>query len=62
MARDLAIVCLVGALVFFMFGVAIGTSQYLGMLIAWILAIALLLAALFAGARAVLLDAFPPKR
>lgn len=61
MARDVALTCLVLAGFLFIFGLVIGTSQYLGQLLAWGLMVLLILVAAIAGIRAVLLDHFPPK-
>jgi len=61
MARDLAVSASVLALVFFFVGVAAGTSKGLGMFVAWAIAAILLVIALVAGTRAVLLDRFPSK-
>lgn len=61
MSRDIGIACLLGAFLMFVFGVVIGTSQFAGQAVAWGLCALLLLVAAIAGARAVLLEQFPPK-
>lgn len=61
MPRDTALACLVLAFIMFLFGFAIGTSQFLGQLIAWSVGTTALLVAAIAGAYAVLVDHFPPK-
>lgn len=61
MERDVAIASLVLAVMLYLFGFIVGLSQFLGQLLAWGLSVVLLLVAAIAGARAVLLEHFPPK-